>query len=359
MKVAGPIYGLAWVDTSTGEFVAADVSRARLADELLRLNASECLMAESEGTQLSEGLKEVLPRGLYLRPDWNFDTDSTRAALYKHFSVITFGGYGFDDEQPCLVAGGAIILYLHETLRASLAHVRKLTAFRADQVLMLDEVTRRGLELTKTLREGNREGSLLAALDRTVTSMGARILHDAIISPLAIKPAIEARLDAVHELLREHSLRQDLRSLLESGADLQRLTTRASTGRASPRDLVAVAKTLRLLPKFKAKITGRKSALLQELESRLELCPDLRDALDRCLIDDPPANAKEGGVIREGFHSVLDELRKLSKDAKDWLTRYQLQEVTAHGNIEPEGRLQRNSRVLHRNYACPLGPRPR
>ena len=180
------------------------------------------------------------------RPDWTFDPASARAALFKHFGVTTLAGFGFDDDQPCLVAAGALLHYLQETLKAGLGHLSRLRPYRQNRFLFLDEVTRRSLELTRTLRDGGRAGSLLSVLDRTVTSMGARLLQDWIVAPLAEQIAIEARLDAVAELNEESALRAELRERLGEAFDLQRLTARVSTGRASPRDLAAVAGTLRL-----------------------------------------------------------------------------------------------------------------
>ena len=268
---------------------------------------------------------------LTTRPDWTFDDSSARAALFSHFGVTTLAGFGFNDDQPCLTAAGALLLYLQETLKASLAHIGRLRPYRHDRYLFLDEVTRRSLELTRTMRDGNREGSLLSVIDRTVTPMGARLLLDWIVSPLADRAGIEARLDAVGELREEQSLRQELRENLGSGSDLQRLTARVSTGRASPRDLAAVGRTLRLLPRIKAKVTARKAALLCELESRLELCPDLRELLDAALVDDPPPNPREGGVIKPGHDAGLDELRAIAKGGKEWIARFQAQEITRTG----------------------------
>jgi DNA mismatch repair protein MutS len=324
-------YGVAWVEATTGEFQAADVPADRLADELTRLNAAECLVAEAVLPLVTDGVRAALPRAITGRPDWTFDPETARAALHAHFKVITLSGFGLEDDQPCVVAAGALVIYLQETLKASLAHVRRLRPYRADRHLALDEVTRRSLELTRTLRDGQRDGSLLSVLDRTVTAMGARALHDAILSPLAERAAIEARLDGVAEFLRETGTRNELRDLLAAVPDLQRLTTRVSTGRASPKDLLGIGKALRLLPRLKAKITGRQSKLIGELDGRLELCPDLRELVDRGLADDPPYNPKDGGVIRDGYSPDLDELRKLARDGKDWLAQYQAQEVTRTG----------------------------
>jgi DNA mismatch repair protein MutS len=329
----GQQVGMAWVEPSTGAFQAADVSWQDLADELSRLAPSECVVAENAPARLTDRLHESgrSDMAFTLRPDWNFDPFSARAALLEHFGVATLVGFGFEDNQPCLVAAGALLLYLRETLKASLVHLHRLLPYRKGIHLFLDEVTRRSLELTRTLREGERQGSLLAVLDRTVTAMGARLLQEWLLTPLAERSAIEGRLDAVAELKDESPLRQELREQLGETFDLQRLTARVSTGRASPRDLASVGRTLRLLPRVKAKVTARRSVLLRDLESRLELCPDLREALDAALVDDPPPGAREGGVIRPGYNAELDELRAITRDGKAWIARFQAQEITRTG----------------------------
>jgi DNA mismatch repair protein MutS len=321
-------FGLAWVDLSTGTFSASDVPALRLPDELSRLSAAECLYAEQLANPVTTAAGPHMPRSRVGRPDWTFDPSTALAALKSHFGVGTLTGFGFDDDQPCLVAAGACIIYLQETLKASLQHIRRLRPHRPDALLTLDEVTRRSLELTRTLRDNQREGSLLSVLDRSVTPMGSRLLHDSLLAPLTSLEAITARLDAVEELVKDHSLRRSVREHLESCGDIQRLTARVSTAKAGPRDLCAIARTLRKLPAVKAKLAGRRAALLQDLEKRLELCPDIRELLDKAIEDDPPHVAKEGGVIRAGFSAELDELRALATDGKNWIARYQAQEIT-------------------------------
>jgi DNA mismatch repair protein MutS len=321
-------YGVAWTDLSTGVFHAADVPEHRLGDEMARLSAAECLLPDKTAELLLVALGSNPPRAVTTRPDWTFDPTTALDALKRHFQVATLTGFGFDDFQPCLAAAGSILIYLEETLKASLAHLRHLKPHRAETFLVLDEVTRRSLELTRTLRDNQREGSLLSVLDRTVTPMGARSLHDNLLAPLNDRAAIEARQDAVEELFRDHSLRGQFRELLESTPDLQRLTARISTARATPKDLAAVARALRLLPKYKAKLAGRKAALLGDLETKLELCPDLRELLDRAITDSPPYSAKEPGVIRDGYNAELDEFRKLAREGKGWIAQYQAQEIT-------------------------------
>jgi DNA mismatch repair protein MutS len=321
-------YGIAWVDLGAGTFAAADVPAGKLADEFSRLTLSEVIFAEPQAEVVASAAGALMPRTRSPRPAWTFDPATATRALKTQFQVATLSGFGFADDQPCLTAAGALVIYLQETLRASLAHLRRLQPHRPDALLTLDEVTRRSLELTRTLRDAQRDGSLVSVLDRTVTPMGARMLHDSLLAPLTDRAAIEARLDAVEEFVRDHPLRGQVRDLLDACSDLQRLTARVSTGRAAPPDLAKIAATLRLLPALKAKLAGRRSALLAALEQRLELCPDLRELLDRALAPDPPFTAKDGGVIKEGYSADLDDLRKLSSEGKGWIARYQAAEIT-------------------------------
>jgi DNA mismatch repair protein MutS len=323
--------GLAWVELTTGDFCAADLPAEKLADELARLNPAECLAAENQALRWNTWFSSVMSKPVVGRPDWTFDPESARAALLKQLGVLTLSGFGFDDHQPCVVAAGALVIYLQETLKTRLIHLLKIRPYRPDKVLQLDEVTRRSLELTRTLRDNQREGSLLSVVDRTITPMGARMLAEWLNYPLTEKQSIDARLESVGELLNDHSVRHELRNSLQEAFDLQRLTARVSTGRASPRDVGAIGRTLRLLPRLKAKITGRRSPLLRDLEGRMELCPDLREAIDAALVDEPPLNAKDGDLIRPGYNAELDGLRKIASEGKGWIAKFQAQEIARTG----------------------------
>jgi DNA mismatch repair protein MutS len=328
---SGDRVGLAWTDLSTGVFHAADVDVARLGDELSRLAPAECLHSESTPPPLLDQMRAAVP-GMLLsaRPAWVFDPASAKAALAQHFGVTTASGFGFDDSQPCVCSAGAVLLYLSETCKAGLAHLRRPRPYRPESHLLLDEVTRRGLELTITLREGKREGSLLDFLDRTVTGMGARLLSESLLAPLTDRAAIDARLDAVAELVSSHSLREHLRDLLKRSSDLHRLSARASTGRATPRDLFLIARTLKLLPDARSYLAEVESRLLREMHRFLEPAPELAEAL-AALADNPPADPHESGVIRDGHDAMLDELRAVSRSGKEWLAGYQADEVRRTG----------------------------
>ncbi len=328
----GERVGLAWADLSTGTFFACDVAWPRLADELGRVAPAECLCAEGAPRRLAELIRATVPGvALTERSDWSFDAATARAALYQHYRVLTPAGFGFDEGQPCLSAAGALLVYLQEACKSELAHLRRPRPYRADGHLVLDEVTRRSLELTRTLREGGRAGSLLAYLDRTVTPMGARLLQECLLAPLTDRAAIEARLDAVAELVTDVGRRQELRARLEEVYDLHRLSARAGTGRASPRDLAAVARTLRLLPELRALLADSRAGLLRELDRHLDACPELSQALDAALADDAPADPREGGVIRAGHDARLDALRETAHAGKEWIARFQAEEAARTG----------------------------
>ncbi|MGL4420091.1 MAG: DNA mismatch repair protein MutS, partial [Gemmataceae bacterium] len=328
VRVRGGSIGLAWVDLSTGYFHAMQSDIAQLPDELSRLGVAECLLADG-----SEVLLEEAVRGFPCtrRPGWTFDPTTTLETLRRHFAVRTFAGFGFQDDSPALVAAGAVFLYLQETLQSSLAHLQRLRPYEPARHLRLDEVTRRSLELTRTLRDHSREGSLLSVMDRTVTPMGARLLQEQLLAPLIDRVAIEARLDGVEEFLREHGLRQQTRELLNEVADLHRLASRCATARATPKDLAALRRTLALLPAFAARLAGVRSPLLQQLHTELDPHAVLFQRLQAALHDDPPYSTKEGGIIRPGFHAELDELRRLATDGKSWIAQYQASEIARTG----------------------------
>jgi DNA mismatch repair protein MutS len=230
-----------------------------------------------------------------------------------------------------LRAAGAILNYLEETQKGSLAHIDRLVPYSCDERLAIDPATRRSLELVATIRDGRREGSLLGTLDRTVTSLGARLLADWLAAPLTNAAAIDARLDAVAELVVDASLTAQLRDVLRQIYDIQRLLARVTTGRASPRDLAFVGRTLACLPKVKAKLTGRASGLLQEMEKRLDLCADIRSPLEQALVDEAPLTTRDGGYIRAGYRTDLDELRELMAGGKQWMAAYQAAESKRTG----------------------------
>ncbi len=324
--------GLAWLELSTGRFLATNLEPTSVADELARLQPAECLIPDNfDPAKASQypGFRN----GMLLteRPAWSFSPTQTKKTLLEHFQTSTMDGFGWDGDSHAITAAGALLEYVQETQRSALPHIITLEPFHRGASLLLDEATRRSLELTRTIRDGRREGSLLAVLDETVSPMGARLLAEWLSNPLTDAAAINRRLDAVEELATSALFCQELRELLREGYDLQRLTARVATGRASPRDLRFLANTLSLLPKLKAKMAGRRTLLLQDLENRLDLCSTVRDDVENALVDDPPLGVLEGGMIRAGYDAQLDELRELARGGKEWIARYQAQEAERIG----------------------------
>ncbi|MDY0165382.1 MAG: DNA mismatch repair protein MutS [Thermoguttaceae bacterium] len=323
--------GLAWVDLSTGRFVAAGVPGNQLADQLARIAPAECLVAE-DAPPLPQ--RTTGDRMVTRRPAWAFGLSEARQALAKHFGTATLEGFGFNDgtaDEQSIRAAGAVLDYLCETQRTGLDHVDRLMPYRTAGALEIDESSRRSLEITRTIRDGRREGSLLWVLDRTVTAMGSRLMAEWVANPLVELAAIRRRHEAVAELLAEPQLCADVREMLRKVYDLERLLARVATGRASPRDLSFIGRTLRGLPALKAKLTARRSPLLGELEGSIDLCHELRARLDAALRDDCPLATREGGIIRDGFHPPLDELRELARGGKQWIAQYQAREIERSG----------------------------
>ena len=325
----GGTCGLAWIDISTGRFEASILPNEKLGDELARVAPVEILLSDDAADLPTEWTER---RMLTRRPAWAFGRDAAIAALSKHFGTQSLDGFGFgEDDGPALQAAGAVLEYLSETQKASLAHIDRLLPYRMGTRLEIDQATRRSLELTQTLRDGRRDGSLLGVIDRTVTSMGARLLGDWLANPLTDAATINARLDAVTELHSDLPLTKELREALRATYDMQRLLARVTTGRATPRDLSFVARTLSCLPKVKAKLTGRDAVRLRQLEERVDLCADIRSQLETALDDDCPLTSREGGYIRRGFHDELDEQRELMQGGKQWMANYQATAMEATG----------------------------
>ena len=350
--------GIAWLELSTGRFQCAELALGEsrkgagrstgdrlslgfsaasqqpsaLLDELARIRPAECLIPETHRADPALiRLHELPDMVLTSRAPWCFVPDNARNVLLKHFQTSTLEGFDLDSDSLGITAAGALMEYVEETQKSSLGHIVRLEQYRRGSSLLIDEATRRSLELTRTMREGRRDGSLLSVLDETATPMGARMLAEWLSNPLTDQVAIERRLDAVEELMRDSRLGRDLQELLKQAYDMQRLCARVATMRASARDLVSLGRTLALLPRIKAKLAGRLTDLLKTLESRLELCSEIRAEIETTLVDDPPLQQNDGGMVRDGFSSELDELRDLARGGKRWIAEYQAQEIERTG----------------------------
>ncbi len=346
---SGSPIGLAFVDLSTGEFQATEFSGARadesLRDELQLLRPRETLLPqpqqlfETAKTSLLEGTGGVESR----LEEWVFQRDYAERILREQFGVAELTGFGLDDHPQALAAAGAIVHYLRENAARgdrsapgpaneianapgadALRHLDRVRYYEQHDTLVLDPVSVRNLELLAPLfteETGRTSGptTLIATLDVTVTGMGARLLRSWVLRPLIDAEAIEARLDAVNQLVQQTVVRGEIRKELKGILDLERLTSRITLGLATPRELVALRKSLAQLPVLKNFLTpppAGGSELLRHLHQEIDELADVRDRLERAIADEPPALATDPGMIRSGYHAELDELRDLSQHSK-------------------------------------------
>ena len=300
--------GLGALDVSTGEIVLLEVPPDEIEDELDRLEPRELLVPEScdEWRDAADG------RVRTTRPDWLFDLETARDELLRRYGVLSLEGFGFESGDASLIrAAGALVAYVEEIRPGSAEHLRAPRIQRPDAVMTLDAMTRRNLELVEPLRPHDGDATLLSVLDATSTPMGARLLRARLLRPLRDTEQIDGRLAAVAELFDDPDTRAGLRSALGSIRDLDRLATKVGTGRASPRDVLALGLSVRQLPAVKRSGDALQTGLLAGLCGELDTLEYLDALITDAISDDAPATLAEGGVIREGFSKELDELRTL------------------------------------------------
>jgi len=333
----GGLVGLSWIDLSTGRFLAADVPADRLADELARIGPAECLVPQDEyerDAELRARVEEAAP-GLVTRlPDWIFGRDHAYALLLEQFGTQSLDGFGCEGLRQGVRAAGAALHYVRETQKTELRHVRALETPGDGRVMELDRGTILSLELLRPARPGatgRSDETLLGVLDATETAMGGRCLRAWILAPLVRVDGIRERQEAVREIAQDRELRAALCAELHGIYDIERITARVATGRAHPRDLVALGDSARRIPAIRRLLEGTGAVLLGAIHESLDPLSDLADLVGRAIVDDPPLVLREGGIIREGYDAELDELRAIRSDGNTWLARFQASEIDRTG----------------------------
>lgn len=323
--------GLATLDPSTGEFVVTEVEGDQLEDrliqELARLRPAELLVgpkAEAYGEIARANLNASVTETSLPSPD--------RAArkLLEQFEVANLAGFGVQDKPSAIIAASMILGYAEQN-RLSLEHVDSLTSYSVDGFMGLDLATRRSLELTQNMADGSRRYTLLSVLDETMTAMGARLMRRWIEQPLLDIPEIRQRLDAVERFLGHGLIRGEIRDHLRRIADIERLVSRAATGLAGPRDLVALRASLLALPDLADPLRKVGLGRIQQLREQISDHGELFALLDRALVNDPPHTLREGGVIKEGYDIELDKLRDLSRNGKQYIAKLESEERERSG----------------------------
>ncbi len=326
--------GLAWLDVSTGRFLATETDADGVDDELSRVSPAELLVSEG----IAAGHPALFGRlgadygaRLSQREPWRFERESCTRVLQRQLGVATLEGYGFEDGSPVVSAAGALVEYLEETQRGACSHVQSLERVDGREHLVLDRATRSCLELLETQRDGRREGTLLDTIDATRTPMGGRLLREWVLAPLREVDAILYRQQGVAELVGAPFQREELRALLGDVLDIERLVAKVSTGRANARDLRGLAGSLAVAAPLRTKLEAAYSKLLGDLYERIDPLEELVSRIEETLVDAPPITLKDGGLIRAGVDPELDELRQIAGDGKAWIARFQADEAERTG----------------------------
>ena len=321
----GVAAGIAALDLTTGELVLETVPPEELATALARYEAAEVVAPDGCVAALPDGATRTE------REVWEFDPELAREDLARAFRLASLDGLGVEPgDRPALGAAGALLRYARELKPAGLPHLARPRLLRPGDVLALDEMTRRNLELVEPLRAGTSGATLLEVLDRTMTPMGARLLRRWLLAPLVDPAAINARLDAVGVLVADARGRDRVREALDGVRDLERLAGKAALGRATPRDLGALRDSILRLPDARAALDGLehrgRGTLLERAAERFDLLTDLGDELARALVERPPVQLPEGDAIRPGYDRELDELRNARDGGKQYIASLQARE---------------------------------
>lgn len=310
--------GIAFVDISTGQFEATefngDNAGVMVLEELARLTPREVIMPER---WVERGV--TLPEGMHLTPiqDWTAEFAGAEQSLKEHFSVSTLDGYGLVNMPSAVCAAGAALQYLRVTQKNSLAQLTHIRSYSTATFMVLDQFTRRNLELTQTLRSGKTRGSVLGVLDRTVTAMGARLLRTWMLQPLLDLNRLNARLDAVEALTQDEAIRLELRENLKHVSDIERLVNRLIIGKAGPRDLIGLRDSLSVIPNILNLIGDIPE--LSALVERLDPCEDVYQLICEAITEEPPATLNNTGIIRPEFSEDLSKILHATQDARDWI----------------------------------------
>ncbi|MBM6684106.1 DNA mismatch repair protein MutS [Faecalicatena contorta] len=325
----GDSYGVSVADVTTGEYFVTEIGDSgMLFDEITHLMPSELICNEAfymSGMDLDD-LKGRLGITVYALDAWYFDDAICRRTLEEHFKVSSMESLGIGDFDCGVIGAGALLVYLKETQKTDLVQLSHLTRYVTGKYMVLDSSTRRNLELSETLREKQKRGSLLWVLDKTKTAMGARMLRKQLEQPLIDKKQIERRLDAVEELLDNAICREEMREYLTPVYDLERLLSKITYKSANPRDLTAFYSSLSMLPHIRCILEDLRSPLLKEILGEMDALEDICDLIGRAICEDPPLAMKEGGIIREGYSEEVDRLRNAKTEGKDWLAKLEEEE---------------------------------
>ncbi len=321
--------GISAADVTTGDYYVTEVDDIKkLMDELMKYEPSEIICNDAflvSGVDV-EDLKGRLHISFNVLESHLFDDEGCKKALLKHFKVNTLAGLGIEEFPTGMIAAGALLQYLYDTQKNNLEHFTHISPYLTSKYMLLDSSTRRNLELTETLREKQKRGSLLWVLDKTKTAMGGRMLRSYIEQPLIDKADMESRLDAIEELNKDSLSRDEIREYLNPIYDLERLLSKVTYKTANPRDLIAFRNSLEMLPHIKTVLQSFEKTELKNIYEEIDGLEDICLLIGRAIEEEPPITIREGGIIKDGYDETVDRLRNAKRDGKQWLAELEEQD---------------------------------
>ncbi len=321
-------YGIASLDISTGEFKVTECSGVTAFEtEINSLNPAECIIAESAQGFISES-KDSLPVKITWTPvdDWTFDLQTSEEMLQRQFGVLSLDGFGCRGMKTGISAAGAVLYYAKNNLRRNADHIKTLFSYSNSAHMSLDRISQRNLELVTPIFTDSKNATLLSVLDKCVTPMGRRLIRDWLVRPLQDKKVINERLDAVEALFEDQILLTELREILNSVRDLERTVSRLNLGSANARDLMNLQRGLCIIPELKQVLSCIDTGMLHLLQNTLVELDQISDLIDKAIDPEAPLTIKDGGIIRQGYHELLDELRSAATEGKRWIAELQAKE---------------------------------
>lgn len=321
--------GISVADVTTGDYYLTEVEDIKkLNDELMKYEPSEIICNEAflvSGFDV-ETLKSKYHISVNALEPHVFDDEGCKRVLLRHFKVNTLIGLGIEDFPVGMIAAGALLQYLYETQKTDLAHFTHIYPYLTNKYMLLDSSTRRNLELTETLRDKQKRGSLLWVLDKTKTAMGGRLLRSMLEQPLIDKAEMEKRLDAIEELNKDSVSRDEIREYLNPVYDLERLLSKVTYKTANPRDFIAFRNSLEMLPAIKKVLKAFEKEELITVEKEIDGLEDIYQLILESIEEEPPISIREGGIIKDGFDETIDMLRNAKHDGKKWLAELEEQD---------------------------------
>ena len=329
------VCGLAFCDISTGEFATSEIHIKQLLEQVNIINPAEILLSKREKEKVFKALNydpdapfnDGDKKYIFSKvDDWVFNQDYAFELLTNHFQTQSLKGFGIDDMNEGLIAAGCIVNYLNETQKKNLSHLKKIYNYDYTNYIILDPATKRNLEITTSISEGGREGTLISILDRTQTAMGGRLLKKWVARPLKKKELIEKRLNTVNDFFQNKIDRKKVIEELKSIADLERLISKISTGRAVPRDIVQLKISNKKITEIKKKLENFKSKSITALKENLIELPELIIEIEKVINENFISGIDKYGIINKGYNSELDELKDILINGKTWIENFQSKE---------------------------------